>query len=116
MTNPVASSSAIGATSAGTTSAGSTAPAKIAAVAKQFEAVFLRQMIGSMRQASLSDGLFDSSAEDQFRSMGDAKLADSMAGSGAGFGIAELLTRQLGGGKAADDAAGVAADGGSASK
>jgi len=67
----------------------------VAKVAKEFEAVFLRQMIGSMRQASLGDGLFDSSAEDQFRDMGDAKLADSMAGHTGGLGIAELLTRQL---------------------
>jgi len=90
VTSPVA---ATGSTPA---PAGATAPAKVEAVAKQFEAVFMRQMIGAMRQASLSDGLFDSSAEDQFRDMGDAKLADSMAGKG-GFGIAEMLTRQLGG-------------------
>lgn len=83
-------------------SAAGASPDKIAAVAKQFEAVFLRQMIGSMRQASLGDGLFSSSAEDQFRDMGDAKLADSMAGGAhGGFGIAELLTRQLGGAAAA---------------
>jgi flagellar protein FlgJ len=80
------------------------APTRVEQVAKQFEAVFLRQMIGSMRQASLGDGLFDSSAEDQFRDMGDAKLADGMAGGktgGGGFGIAEMLTRQLGGKDAA---------------
>ena len=68
-------------------------------VAQQFEAVFLRQMIGSMRQAGLTDGLFDSSASDQFRDMSDATLADSMAANGGhgGFGIAEMLTRQFGG-------------------
>lgn len=93
MTNPITSATG------GAALPGSKAPANIASVAKQFEAVFVRQMIGSMRQASLSDGLFDSSAEDQFRDMGDAKLADSMAGKG--FGIAEMLTRQLGG-KTAD--------------
>jgi len=79
----------------------STAPATAAGitpevrkVAKDFEAVFLRQMIGAMRTASLDDGLFDNSAGDQFRDMADARLADSMAG---GFGIADLLARQIGG-------------------
>lgn len=66
----------------------------LAKVAKQFEAVFLRQMIGSMRQAGLSDDIFGSSAQDTFRDMGDARLADDMAGKG--FGIAELITKQLG--------------------
>lgn len=93
MTKPV-SSSPPAATAAGT-------PGKdgLAKVAKQFEAVFLRQMIGSMRQAGLADDLFGSSASDQFRDMADARLADDMAGKG--FGIAELLTRQLGGAPAA---------------
>ena len=67
------------------------------AVAKQFEAVFLRQMIGSMRSASLGDGLLDSSASDQFREMSDARTADAMAEKGA-LGIADMLLKQFGGG------------------
>lgn len=70
--------------------------AKIREVAKQFEAVFLRQMISSMRSASLGDDLFGSSASEQFRDMGDGKLADSMAEKGA-IGIADMLIKQLGG-------------------
>ena len=69
-------------------------PDKLAQAAKAFEAVFLRQMISSMRSASLGDDLFGSSAGEQFRDMSDARLADSMAG-GKGFGIAELLTKQF---------------------
>jgi len=68
---------------------------KLKQVAQQFEAVFLRQMIGSMRSASLGDGIFDSSATQQFRDMGDSKLADQMAGHGA-LHIADLLVKQLG--------------------
>lgn len=68
----------------------------IAKTAKQFEAIFLRQMIGSMRAASLADGITDTSASDQFRDMADSRTADSMAQTG-GFGIAELLTRQFAG-------------------
>lgn len=66
--------------------------ADIGAAAKQFEAIFLRQMIASMRSPSLGDDLFGSDASNQFRDMSDARLAETMAGS---FGIARLIERQL---------------------
>jgi peptidoglycan hydrolase FlgJ len=62
--------------------------------AQQFEAVFLRQMIGSMRQAHLADDMFGSQATDQFRDMSDANLADSMSHQGV-FGIAQMLLAQF---------------------
>ncbi len=62
--------------------------------AKAFEAVFVRQMIGSMRQSSLGDDLFGSQASDQFREMSDARLADDMAAKGA-LGIADMLLKQF---------------------
>ena len=68
-------------------------PNGVGEVAKQFEAIFLRQMIASMRSPSLGDDLFGSDASNQFRDMSDARLADSMAGQ---FGIARLLEKQLG--------------------
>jgi flagellar protein FlgJ len=68
--------------------------AQLQKVAKQFEAVFLRQMIGSMRKADLADGAFDSSATEQFRDMADARTADNMAEKG-GFGVADLMMRQF---------------------
>ncbi|WP_420140573.1 rod-binding protein [Sphingomonas sp.] len=64
-------------------------------VAKQFEAVFLRQLIGTMRSAGMGDGLFDSSSTEQFRDMADARTADSMADKGV-LGVADLLVRQFG--------------------
>lgn len=64
-------------------------------VAQQFEAVFLRQMIGAMRSASLAEGITDSSATQQFQDMADARTADAMASKGA-MGIAELLIKQFG--------------------
>lgn len=76
------------------TTAATAQKAALAKVAKDFEAVFLRQMIGSMRQATLADGTFDSSASDQFRDMQDSRLADSMA-AGGGFGVAQLLLKQF---------------------
>jgi flagellar protein FlgJ len=68
--------------------------AQLKSTAQAFEAVFLRQMIGSMRQAKLGEDLFGSQATDQFREMGDARLADQMAKDG-GFGIAEMMLKQM---------------------
>lgn len=64
------------------------------AAAQAFEAVFLRQMIGSMRQARLAEDPFGSQATEQFRDMSDAQLADTMSRQGS-FGIAEMLLAQF---------------------
>ena len=74
--------------------------------AQAFEAVFLRQMIGSMRQAKLADDdlLGGGSAGDQFRDLYDARIADSMANKG-GFGLAAMLLKQFEGNTAAAGAA-----------
>ncbi|MDB5715297.1 MAG: flagellar biosynthesis protein FlgI [Sphingomonadales bacterium] len=64
----------------------------LAKAAKSLEAVFLRQMIASMRAPALADDPFGSSSATQFRDMSDAKLADSMAG---GFGIADMVEKQM---------------------
>ena len=93
MINPIAS------TPAGAQPQAADKKKQLEAAAKAFEAVFMRQMIGSMRQAKLVDDADDplggGSAADQFRDLQDAKLADSMVAKG-GFGIAEMLTRQFG--------------------
>lgn len=62
--------------------------------AEAFEAVILRQLIGSMRQAKLADEMFGSNATSQFREMADARTADSMAAMRQ-FGIADLVERKL---------------------
>ncbi|HEX7740940.1 MAG TPA: rod-binding protein [Sphingobium sp.] len=82
--------------STGAQGAASPQKAQLEKTARQFEAIFLRQMIGTMRQAGPGDGLFDSSASDQFRDMSDARTADSLAEKGT-LGIAEMLLRQYGG-------------------
>lgn len=64
--------------------------------AQGFEAVFLREIIGSMRKAKLADDVFGSSATDNFRQMADANLADNMSQMGR-FGIAELIEQQFAG-------------------
>ncbi len=68
--------------------------AKLVKAAQAFEAVFVRQMIGSMRQAKLGDDLFGSDASDQFREMQDAQFADQMVEDG-GFGVAAMLIKQF---------------------
>ena len=87
----------ISATSSATAPSGAT-PANKASLektAQQFEAIFLRQMIGAMRSASLAEGISDSSATEQFQSMADSRTADALAGSNS-MGIAQLLIRQFG--------------------
>ena len=69
--------------------------AKLKTAAQQFEAVFLRQMIGSMRQASLGDGMFDSEATQQFQDMADSKTADAMSQKGV-LHLADVIEKQLG--------------------
>lgn len=62
--------------------------------AHAFEAIFVRQMIGAMRSASLDDGMFDNGGSEQFRDMADARTADALASKHA-MGIADLLLQQL---------------------
>jgi flagellar protein FlgJ len=62
--------------------------------AKAFEAVFTRQLLSSMRQASLGEEMGGSSGLDQFREMSDAHMADGLATKG-GLGIAEMILQQL---------------------
>jgi flagellar protein FlgJ len=88
-------STTLGTTAAAPASKTDADKAKLKSAAQAFEAVFLRQMIGSMRSASLGDGMFDNEATDQFQQMADSKTADSMSQHGV-LGIAEMLEKQLG--------------------
>jgi flagellar protein FlgJ len=93
----------------GSQSATAETKASLQKAAQQFEAVFLRQMIGAMRSASLAEGIDESSATQQFRDMADARTADAMATKGA-MGIAELLMKQFGA-RVKDTSAASATDG-----
>lgn len=66
--------------------------------AQGFEAVFLREIIGSMRKGKLADEMFGSSATDNFREIADARTADSLAKLGQ-FGIAAMVEKQMGAAK-----------------
>lgn len=68
--------------------------AKLSAAAKQFEAIFIRQMLSTARQTDFGGGLFDSEALGTFRQMQDERFADLAAQTGA-FGIARQIEAQL---------------------
>ncbi|MFW5824963.1 MAG: rod-binding protein, partial [Marinobacter sp.] len=67
-------------------------------VARQFEGLFLSQMLKSMRSANevLSEGNYLNSEESGFyQDMFDSQLSLSLGGGKGGFGLAEALVSQL---------------------
>lgn len=72
---------------------------KLHTVAKQFEAVFLRQMLGAARRTSFGgDGgagdISGGQAMDTFRQLQDEHFADATADSGT-IGLAKILEEQM---------------------
>jgi len=65
-------------------------------VAGQFESMFVNMMLKSMRDASLADGIFDSSQSDMYQDMSDQQLAIDISAKG-GLGLRDVILRQLGG-------------------
>jgi flagellar protein FlgJ len=65
-------------------------------VARQFESVFIGQMLKAMRAASGGTGILDSDKSRFYRDMYDQQIATEMAKS-RGIGMAEAIERQLGG-------------------
>ncbi len=68
--------------------------ARLAAAAKQFEAIFVRQMLASARKANFGDELFGSGAIDTFREMQDSQFADIAAQTGT-LGLAQKIEAHL---------------------
>ncbi|TGD73140.1 flagellar assembly peptidoglycan hydrolase FlgJ [Mangrovimicrobium sediminis] len=62
--------------------------------ARQFEAMFLQQMLTSMRDAYLKSDLMHSPQMDFYESLMDQQWAQHMAGQG-GIGLADQMVRQL---------------------
>lgn len=67
---------------------------KLAAAAKQFEAIFVRQMLAAARKADFGEPLLGGQALDTFRTMQDERFADLAAETGS-FGFAKLIEAQL---------------------
>ena len=67
---------------------------KLAGVAKQFEAILVRQMLASARKAGFGDSLFGGQAMETFTTMQDEQFAQMAAKSGS-FGLAKMIESQL---------------------
>ena len=70
-------------------------PKALREVARQFEALFLQQMLKSMREASMGEGLMDNDQSRLYQGMYDQQLGIELS-KGRGLGLAETLMRQLG--------------------
>lgn len=68
-------------------------PEALKAAATQFEALFLDMVMKSMREATPSEGLFDSEQGRMMQGMLDQQYAQALAS--RGIGLAEVLARQM---------------------
>jgi|BarGraIncu00222A_1022003.scaffolds.fasta_scaffold45872_2 flagellar protein FlgJ len=89
--------------------------AAIKETAKQFEAIFMQQVMKSMREATVSSGTLENSATQLGTEMLDAQYANKMTGLPGGLAdaIARQLERQMGGTTAAKPLAPASAAGAS---
>jgi flagellar protein FlgJ len=63
-------------------------------VSRQFEAVFINQLLQSMRKATFKSELFQSDAKKTYESLFDREIANQIS-SGQGIGLAQEIERQL---------------------
>lgn len=69
-------------------------PAAVRAAARQFESLFTRMMLKTMREASLAEGMGDSEQTRFYQDMYDQQLSVVLS-QGRGLGLADLLVEQL---------------------
>lgn len=79
--------------------AGANNPQATKEAAKQFESLFMRELIKSMREATMKSGLLDSAGGNLSTDLLDQQLSVQMAGQPGGLSeaIARQLSRQMGG-------------------
>ena len=63
---------------------------ELKAVAEQFEAIFVEQLLKAARQSNLADGLFDNEEVDTYREKLDKEYAKSIA-TNTSLGIASAI-------------------------
>lgn len=68
--------------------------------AKQFEALFVQQMLKSMRDAAPEGGLFDSDETRMYQGLLDQQMAMQLSTRAGGIGLAKVIERQMNAGKA----------------
>lgn len=78
--------------------AGQNSPTAIRETAKQFESLFMRELIKSMREATMKSGMMDSPGENLGTDLLDQQFAVQMSGRPGGLSdlIAAQLSRQMG--------------------
>ena len=78
--------------------AGQDSPAAIRETAKQFESLFMRELIKSMREATMKSGMLDNPGSDLGTDLLDQQFAVQMSGQPGGLSdlIAAQLSRQMG--------------------
>jgi flagellar protein FlgJ len=69
-------------------------PQALREAAKQFESIFTKMMISSMRKASFGDPLLGSDQQDFYQGMFDDQIAVELS-RGKGLGLADMLVQQL---------------------
>ncbi len=91
----VADARSLGALRAG---AGKATPETIRETAKQFESLFMRELIKSMREATMKSGMLDNPGSDMGTDLYDQQLSVSMSGQPGGLSdlISQQLARQMG--------------------
>ncbi|MDD4944957.1 MAG: rod-binding protein, partial [Rhodoferax sp.] len=78
--------------------AGQSSPKAIKETAKQFESLFMRELIKSMREATMKSGMLDNPGSNLGTDLLDQQLAVNMSGQPGGLSdlIAAQLSRQMG--------------------
>ena len=67
--------------------------------AKQFEALFVQQLLKSMRDATPKGGLFDSDETRMYQGLLDQQMAMQLSTRAGGIGLAKVIERQMNAGK-----------------
>ena len=67
---------------------------QLAHAAKQFEAIFVRQMLAAARKTSFGGDMLGGEGIQTFRAMQDEHFADIASDTGA-FGLAKMIEKQL---------------------
>lgn len=76
------------------TEARKSSPQAVKEVAKQFEAIFVNNVLKGMRDAKLADGILDNDQSKFYNDMYDQQIAVHLSGK-PGVGLADLIVKQL---------------------
>ena len=70
-------------------------PEAIKEASRQFEALFVQQVMKSMRDATPKGGMFDSEETRMYQSLLDQQMSMQLSTRGNGFGLAKVIERQM---------------------